>query len=108
MPVSALLEPTAIRRVDDEARAEARDYLATLVGIDASVCWDPKHHLQGHAIVEGHELIVIAPRDAAHEPAVFTADDWDEIQHSPSERRVSLLRSRRITSHDGLLDVLTP
>jgi len=107
MNATALLEAPVGRRVDDACRAEATHFLTGIVGHHLDlVRWDPTHQLQGHAIVDGHELIVIAPRDVAHEPAVFTAEDWDEIQHSPSEDRVTLLRSRRITSHRRLLDAL--
>lgn len=108
MTTTALLEPsTAARRVVRDCQVEARDFLARLVGRPhSSVCWDPTHQLQGHAVVDGQELILIAPRDAAHEPVVFTAADWDEIQHSPSERRTALLCSCRITSRRRLRDAL--
>ena len=108
MNITATAIPaTAPRRLDEECQADASAFLTRLVGHQPSrVCWDSTHHLQGHAVIEGHELIVIAPRDAAHQPLVVTVADWKDIQHAPNGGRVSLLRCRRITTRQHLLDAL--
>ena len=68
--------------------------------------WDAKHHLQGHAHIHGHELVVIASRDQEHHVLVLTPEDWDEIRRAPGEDRSELLRRCAIDDHDRLLRVL--
>lgn len=71
-------------RLDDEAAHQrALELLADLLGEECTdhVCWDIDHHLQGHVDVEGHHLIVIAPRDHDHAPRVLSEDDWDALRH---------------------------
>ncbi len=71
-------------RLDDEqAHQKALDHLAAVVGPECvgGVCWDLDHHLQGHVEVCGRHLVVIAPRDADHEPRVLSEADWDALRH---------------------------
>ena len=70
------------------------------------LCWDATHHLQGHAHVDGHELVVIASRDEDHRVVVLTPDDWDEIRRAPTGERGALLRRCSIADHDRLVQVL--
>ena len=94
-------------RPNAECRAEATRYLAELLGTQPdSLCWDSTHHLQGHAHAGAHELVVIAARDRDHHAVVLTAEDWDEMQHTPPEQRRELLCSRAIDTHDRLEAVL--
>ncbi len=71
-----------LRYSDDQAHERALHHLATCVGNDCSdeVCWDPEHHLQGHVDVDGHHLVLIAPRDVAHEPMVLSEQEWDALR----------------------------
>lgn len=70
------------------------------------LCWDATHHLQGHAHVDGHELVVIASRDEQHHVVVLTPQDWDEIRRAPAAERSALLRRCAIADHDRLVEVL--
>jgi hypothetical protein len=95
------------RRGDEDAHAAACSVLARLVGsLDAAVCWDSTHHLQGHAVVAGCELVVIAPRDRTHVTIVVTADDWDKIRRASGDQRHALLCTCPITSRRRLREVL--
>ena len=75
-----------VRRLDDETSHElAIDYLAEVLGMAAPVLapevrWDPEHHLQGHLVVRGEELVVIAVRTTDHTPVVLSEADWDEFR----------------------------
>ena len=68
--------------------------------------WDTTHHLQGHAHVHGHELVVIATRDREHHVLVLTPQDWDEIRRAPADQRGDLLRRCAIGDRDRLERVL--
>lgn len=90
--------PRPLRLDDAACRAIACRYLDELlagaVGVHCpgpAVCWDPTHHLQGHAHVGEVELVVIAPRDIAHEPLLVREEDWDLIRRAPREERSGLL-----------------
>jgi hypothetical protein len=95
------------RRNDDQAHAAASSFLGCLVR-SSHVCvhWDPTHHLEGHAIVGGCELVVIAPRDYRHGTLVVTAADWDEIRRASQDQRRELLGVRPITSADRLREIV--
>ncbi len=71
---------------DEQAHRMAERHLAAMTGCRRSpqVAWDPEHHLQGHAVINGEHIVVIAPRDEAHMPLVLSEADWDEL------RRVSM------------------
>jgi hypothetical protein len=70
------------------------------------LCWDETHHLQGHAHVDGRELVVIASRDEEHHVLVLTPADWDEIRRARRDERADLLRRCAIADHDSLARVL--
>jgi hypothetical protein len=79
----------------------------SLIGSEPDdLCWDERHHLQGHAHVHGKELVVIAPRDDDHHVLVLTPEDWDDVRRAHPERRVELLRRCAIEDHDRLTQVL--
>jgi hypothetical protein len=87
------------------ARAEA--YLTEIIGEQPTdLTWDITHRLQGHLHVGRRELIVIAPRDAAHQPVVLAAPCWDAIRLSPADERRELLAAEAITDHARLVAVL--
>ncbi len=70
------------RHSDEQARERALAHLHDGIGCDhPEVCWDTVHHLQGHVDVDGRHLVLIAPRDDAHEPLVLTEADWDALRH---------------------------
>jgi hypothetical protein len=95
------------RRSDAECWSQAWQYLMSLLGsAPDALHWDEKHHLQGHAQVKGHELVVIASRDQDHHVLVLTPEDWDEIRRAPAQDRGELLRRCAIDDHDRLLRVL--
>jgi hypothetical protein len=71
-----------------------------------ALLWDERHHLQGHAHVHGHELVVIASRDEEHHVLVLTPEDWDEIRRAPADRRGELLRRCAIEDRERLTQVL--
>ena len=92
---------------DAECWARAWDYLMSLLGAAPDdLCWDATHHLQGHAHVDGRELVVIASRDEQHHVLVLTPEDWDEIRRAPADARGELLRRCAIADHDRLVQVL--
>lgn len=75
-----------VRRLDDETSHElAIDYLAAVLGMGApelapEVRWDPEHHLQGHVVIGGEELVVIAVRTTDHTPVVLSEAEWDAFR----------------------------
>lgn len=77
---------TTTRLADEQAHDVAERRLAELAGrpVDATVVWDPEHHLQGHVEIDGEHVVLIAPRDCDHEPLLLTESAWDEL------RRVSM------------------
>jgi hypothetical protein len=92
---------------DVECRARADAYLNGLIGSShQSVTWDATYRLQGHVQLGSNELVVIAPRDAAHEPVVLTAPGWDAVRRSSGDQRRGLIASCAITDHAGLLSAL--
>lgn len=70
------------RYSDEQAHREALRHLAACVGTECAhrVCWDPDHQLQGHVDVDGRHLVLIAPRDDAHDPIVLSEQDWDALR----------------------------
>lgn len=97
------------RRGDVECQRSARELLAAVTGsAPDGLQWDPVHHLQGHAHSSGHEMVVIAARDDAHESVVVTTEDWEAIRFAtqPAER-TCILRERAIRSHQRFLELLT-
>jgi hypothetical protein len=89
-----------------ESRARARAFLTAVIGSQpADLCWDEVHHLQGHAHVDGQELVVIAARDELHRPVVLIAADWDEIRRNAQNRR-SILEERAIADRAQLTAAL--
>ena len=83
---------------DHECRARAYAYLVELIGSRPEmVTWDPTHRLQGHVHLGRRHLVVIAPRDAMHDPVVMTAPNWDAVRRSPAEQRRELITSSAIT-----------
>jgi hypothetical protein len=74
----------AIRLNDDEAHDLAVRHLATMLGAGhlPEIAWDIDHHLQGHLDVEGHHMVVIAPRTPDHAPLLLTDQDWDALRRS--------------------------
>ena len=92
---------------DLAGRERARGFLATLLGEHPpAITWDARHPLQGHVHIGSHELVVIAPHDAAHVPVVLDASSWDAVQHSMPEERRRLLLVEAITDHDQLVSVV--
>lgn len=67
---------------DEQAHQMAEQLLAAVAGGQQSpvVAWDPEHHLQGHAEIDGEHVILIAPRDDEHRPLVLTEAEWDELR----------------------------
>jgi len=71
------------QRFDDQHAHElALERLAAVAGDEClhRVCWDTEHHLQGHVDVAGQHMVLIASRDADHEPLVLSEDDWDALR----------------------------
>ena len=89
-----------------ESRARARDFLSVVIGSEPDdLCWDEIHQLQGHAHVDGQELVVIAARDELHRPVVLIAADWEEIRRDVQNRR-TILEERAITDRTDLTTAL--
>ena len=89
-----------------ESRARARDFLTVVIGSQPDdLCWDEIHQLQGHAHVDGQELVVIAARDELHRPVVLIAADWEEIRHNAQDRR-TILEERAIADRADLTAAL--
>jgi hypothetical protein len=78
----------AHRLSDDESHAQACRHLVDALGLRACppVCWDPDHILQGHVVVEGKELVLIAPRTSDHDPIVLSEDEWDGFRRATVRR----------------------
>jgi hypothetical protein len=72
-----------VRLDDDQAHERALAHLAAAVGgpeCTERVCWDPDHHLQGHVEIGGEHLVLIAPRDDAHQPLLLAEAEWDALR----------------------------
>jgi hypothetical protein len=94
-------------RSDSESRAAACEFLTGLIGsVPDDLLWDETHHLQGHGHLDGHELVVIAPRDDRHQTIVLTAEDWDAVSRANADQRGDLLKSCAIRTHRRLVKVL--
>lgn len=92
---------------DRACRSRAYAYLVQLIGSrPCGVTWDATHRLQGHLHLGTRELVVIAPRDAAHQPVVLTEPGWDAVRRSPAEQRREVLEAWAITDHARLVSVL--
>ena len=92
---------------DHECRARAYAYLVELIGDrPETLTWDSTHRLQGHVHVGCCDLVVIAPRDALHEPLVLTASSWDAVRRSSAGQRRELLDTCAITDQSALASVL--
>ncbi len=92
---------------DPECRARAYTYLAELIGTrPATLTWDSTHRLQGHVHLGHRELVVIAPRDATHQPIVMSEPGWDAVRRSDADQRPELIRAFAITDHASLVSVL--
>lgn len=93
-------------RTDEECRALATEFLATLVGSTPErIAWDRTNRLEGHLRLSGRELVVIAPRDEVHRPVVLTVDDWADVRcdgHSAG----ALLAKYSIMDHEQLVAAL--
>jgi hypothetical protein len=98
----------ACRKTSDRAcRARAYVYLVELIGAHPdALTWDATHCLQGRVRLACCELVVIAPRDAFHEPVVLTTPSWDAIRRSFGDQRRELIESCSITDHEGLQSAL--
>jgi hypothetical protein len=99
----------SVRHTDSvrQCRARAHAYLAELIGArPETLTWDTTHRLQGHAHVRHRDLVVIAPRDAAHRPIVMTEPGWDAVRRSLADQRTGLIEEYAITDHAGLVSVL--
>jgi hypothetical protein len=70
------------------------------------LCWDTTHHLQGHAHVDGRELVVIATRDNEHHVLVLTPEDWADIRRAHPDQRRELVRRCAIEDRERLVQVL--
>ena len=94
-------------RSDSECRARASEFLTELIGSPPDdLQWDDTHHLQGHGHLDGHELVVIAPRDDLHQTVVLTAEDWDAVSRASIDQRRDLLATCAIADHNRLVAVL--
>ena len=92
---------------DGECRARAYAFLLGLIGLrQHTVTWDSTHCLQGHVHIGSRELVVIAARDAAHDPVVLTLPSWDAVRRSPGAQRRGLLTACAITNRSHLEFVL--
>ena len=94
-------------RSDSESQAVASEFLAELIGsAPDDLEWDDTHHLQGHGHLDGHELVVIAPRDDQHRTIVLIAEDWDAVRRASADQRHGLLEACAIADHNRLVAVL--
>ena len=94
-------------RSDSDSQALARVFLTELIGsAPDDLEWDDTHHLQGHGHLDGHELVVIAPRDDLHRTIVLIAEDWDAISRATADQRRGLLEACAIPDHNRLVAVL--
>ena len=107
--MSNALHTNRIQATASESAGHARAYalLVEVIGDEPSdLVWDGTHPLQGHVHVGSHELVVIAPRDAAHQPVVLTALTWDAVRHSSADERRELIETGSITDHGRLVTAL--
>jgi len=94
-------------RSDSDSQAMACVFLTELLGsVPDDLAWDDIHHLQGHGHLDGHELVVIAPRDDSHRTIVLIAEDWDAVSRASADERRALLEGCAIADHDRLVAVL--
>ena len=98
-----------LRRSEPECRIRARRLLETLSGSRSTdLTWDDTYRLLGHVHVGRRELILIASRDDAHQPAVLTVEDWDELRHE-SRNPAALIAEHAISTRhqlESLIDSL--
>jgi len=88
---------------DRQCRDRAYAHLIELIGNRPhTVTWDPIHCLQGHVHLGFSELVLIAPRDAAHQPVVLTEAGWDAVRRCPGAQRRDLIRWFAITDTSHL------
>ena len=88
-------------------RARAHAFLVELAsGRPHTLTWDSTHCLQGHVHIGCRELVVIAARDAAHDPVVLASPSWDAVRRSPGAQRRELLASCSITDRAHFAGVL--
>ena len=88
-------------------QVNATEYLGALIGAaPENLRWDNVHHLQGHVVCAGREIILIAPRDDLHHALVLTLEDWQRIRVAQGAERLEMLRACAIESHDRLLQAL--
>jgi hypothetical protein len=94
-------------RSDSDSQAVACEFLTELIGsAPDDLEWDDTHHLQGHGHLDGHELVVIAPRDDLHRTIVLIAEDWDAVSRASVDQRRRLLEACAIADHNRLVAVL--
>ena len=106
MTITAESITTGTVTTTTESRARARDFLTVVIGSQPDdLCWDETHQLQGHAHVDGQELVVIAARDELRRPVVLIAADWEEIRRDAQNRR-TILEERAITDRADLITAL--
>ncbi len=78
-------DTATITRYDDQtAHRCAVEHARTVLGLESvpAVCWDDRHHLQGHLDVGGVHLVLIAPRTCDHHPRLLTESEWDGLRHA--------------------------
>jgi hypothetical protein len=111
LPTSTIINSSDADRAiqpDFECRAKATEFLTELIGSPPDdLRWDETHHLQGHSHIDGRELVVIAPRDDAHQTVVLTAEDWDAVRRAITDQRRVLLDACAIADHERLVAILT-
>ena len=85
-------------------QARAYDFLVRLMGVRPDdLTWDSTHRLQGHVHFGGHELVVIATRDA-DAPAGRADRSTDGTPSAArADNRHELIQSYAITDHSGLV-----
>ena len=112
MTTTATASPTAGqltggRCTDDESHRKATNFLTELCGsVPHDLCWDPTHPLQGHVHIGERELVVIAPRDGAHQTVVLTVESWGEVRRVRPTARRRLLQRLSISSTATLMTQL--
>lgn len=94
-------------RPETECRARACEFLIALAGCPPEdLRWDETHQLQGHGHLNGHELVIIAPRDDEHHTIVLTAEDWNAVRRASTDQRRCLLADYAIADRARLVAVL--
>src|SRR5262245_52042984 len=87
---------------DIAAHAIALAYLAEIVGPwPYTVSWDTRYPLKGDAVVSGHQLVVIAPRDDRHCPIIVAVEEWEIIRRADAHERRMLLDRHAMSSTRG-------